>query len=125
MGWKGNSFEELNTGSASPLVGVEVEVVWDYEEYEGKYTPKVQLVNSVGGGGMKKAEPEVAARVAARFDSLLRAGGYGGVPRAQAPIPPRVPGGQRQRSAPRPATAPGLSPAMQNLAAGADDDLPF
>jgi len=124
LGWQGTNFEELNSGN--PLRGAQAWVVWDYEEYEGKFHPRVQWINAVGGGGgLKKAEPDVAARVAAQFNSLLR----------KSSVPTPFPAANAQQPKAQPprlhrSGSPGSSdPVVTGLAAqprnDKADDLPF
>lgn len=126
LGWQGTDFEELNAGN--PLRGAQAWIVWDYEEYEGKHHPRVQWINAVGGGGgLKKAEPDVAARVAAQFNRLLSRGGAG----AQSTLPPSQLQPRTQTpGAPRPSLRTpraAATPAAQTGGTGSQpvDDLPF
>lgn len=64
MGWDaaaaGYQFEELNL-DPSPIAGNEVEIVCDFEEYQGERNLRVKFVNPVGGGFKRMDENEAAS----------------------------------------------------------------
>lgn len=103
LGWQGADFEELN--APNDLAGVEVDVVWDWEEYDGKYSAKVQWINAPGAQSMKRADPAEAARVAAQYNHLLRPAGSRPAGRP-APAARPAPGAAPQRPAAAPASRP-------------------
>lgn len=137
FGWQGEDFTELN--DQGPLDGIEVDIVWEWEEYtdgsgQVKWRARVDWINKPGTGGVKKADPQEAARIAAQFNRLLkptRSGAPGAVPRTGVPAP---------QAGARPAARPGAAPAsqarqtarqappdlqMSNDAPPFEDDLPY
>ena len=121
FGWQGTSFEELN--EPNDLIGVEVDVVWDWEEYEGKYSAKVQWINAPGAQMMKRADPAEAARVAAQYNHLLRPAGSRPAGRP-APAARPAPGTAPQRTAAAPASRP-QAPRQPVQAPPMDGEMPW
>lgn len=134
FGWQGEDFTELN--DAGPLDGIEVDIVWEWEEYtdasnQPKWRARVDWINKPGTGGVKKADPQEAARIAAQFNRLLKPApraGAAAVPRAGVPAP---------QAGARPAARPGAAPAAQArqpapqqgyqppVQGSLEDDLPY
>ena len=140
FGWQGEDFTELN--DQGPLDGIEVDIVWEWESYQDaggqdKWRARVDWINKPGTGGVKKADPQEAARIAAQFNRLLkpaRAVAPGVVPRAGVPAGQAAPAPQ---AGARPASRPGAAPAAQvrqpgppqgcqaPVQASLEDDLPY
>lgn len=147
FGWKGEDFTELN--DAGPLDGIEVDIVWEWESYQDaggqdKWRARVDWINRPGTGGVKKADAQDAARIAAQFNRLLKPApraGAAAVPRAGVPGQPvaqRAPAGAAAPSAPgsrsgaaaasRPVAPARQAPPdlqMSNVAPDLEDGLPY
>lgn len=54
FGWAGDNLIELN--DPDRLAGVEVDVVVENEEYDGKTNPKIKFFNKPGGGQIKQLD---------------------------------------------------------------------
>lgn len=83
-GWRGNNFDDLTGLDAN-----EVQLVLDYEEYQGKRELRIAFVNAAGGIALKQVmEPSQVAsfaqRMRGRIDAADRAAGRNvGAPPAQ------------------------------------------
>jgi len=98
------------------LVGKQVEIVVEDEEYEGKYRPKVKWINALNSGGRVEG---MQADDAKAFAAALRATVYG--TRAG-----KAPGATpAARPAAKPAPAQAAAPSQGGDGPGEDDDLPF
>lgn len=114
LGWKPEEHDGMVTSlnGTRILVGNEVEIVVETEEYEGKYTPKVKWINNPGGGmGAAMEEDEADAFAKQLRQKILSATKPTPSAKAGAAKPVRNSGRQ-------PATAHAGKP-------GFDDDLPF
>ncbi len=67
-----HQYEEID---GSTLVGKEVQIVVDAEEYEGKTRTRVKYLNPKGSqhGGIKKADPDTRRRISAALGAAIRA----------------------------------------------------
>jgi hypothetical protein len=117
LGFQGSSFAELNYGQ--DLVGAPVELVTEWEQYNGQDVERVKYVNAPGSyasRGIKACDDATARRIASRYDAILRNSPKSVATAPQAPRPVR-PTGPAQ--VPPPQASDYLEPA------GPDDGLPW
>ena len=126
LGFQGSSFAELNYGQ--DLVGAPVELVTEWEQYNGQDVERVKYVNAPGSyasRGIKACDDATAKRIASRYDAILRntrAASAAPAPRAASAAPaPRAaqPRPVRQQEPPLP------PPPTANDDIRPDNDLPF
>lgn len=72
LGWDGSSFSSLQDGD---YAGVQVQIVCDEEEYQGKSSMRVKYLNpkDYAGIGPKKADSVTLKSLDAKFGAMLRA----------------------------------------------------
>lgn len=118
LGFQGSSFAELNYGQ--DLVGAPVELVTEWEQYNGQDVERVKYVNAPGSyasRGIKACDDATAKRIASRYDAILRntrASSNGPAPAARAAQPRPA----AQQLPPPPSADDYLQPS-------GSDDLPF
>lgn len=121
MGWQGDDLAELPVLAEQGKLAEEVEIVVDYEEYEGKQQAKVKWVNRPGGGRVTLERPmdETGLRAfSARMKASVRAAG--------GPRPAQGNGGGRSAPPQRGGGGGGYAhPNAPGSGYGPDDDIPF
>ena len=103
IGWNGMDAAELNDGQT--LVGIEVEISTEFEDYNGESREKVKFVNEAGNfakRGVKPLDDNAARAIVSKFNALLK---------------------NTPRNAQKPAPKAGRVDTVQY--ASPDDDFPF
>jgi hypothetical protein len=116
-GWEGDELAELSQLAAAGQLALEVDLVIEHEEYEGRWQAKVRWVNRPGGGAVKLKKPldgQALAAFSARMKGRVRVAGE----TARA-------GGSRSTNGQRVPPSGSRSQAHPNAPGGALDDIPF
>jgi hypothetical protein len=131
LGWdpEANNWDILGLDETPLLVGREVSLVLEEEEYEGKLRTKVRFINALGGAGVERLEPNAAKAFASDLRKRLMnvAPPKATRPATGGPSPART-GSPPAAASPGTPAARAATPAPADAGASPDlnlDDIPF
>jgi len=121
FGWSDGDLDELNTKNEL-LAGIEVDLVTEWETYNGKPYEKVKFVNAPGKGSITRMEDASAANVAKNLKGVLLA--HRQSKKSQGVAPPKVERTALSPEVKRPSGTSPVTPVVGGNPADSDD-LPF